>query len=104
MRVRPGPRDRGRRLSRIGALRVEQLDDPARAVRVVERELSLKAGADDRHVVVELTCCGGHRVEVEETPEHDVVGARCGLQDRPRSVRGREDDRLGARLTEELPR
>ena len=104
MRVRPGLRDRLRCLTRVGGLRVEQLDDPARAIRVVERELALEAGADDRHVVVQLTCGSGHGVEVEQAPEHDVVGARRGLQDRPRPVRGREDDRLAARLAEELPR
>src|SRR5512133_505696 len=101
--VRPGPRDRVRRLRRIGGLRVEQLDDPARAVRVVECKLPLKAGADDRHIVAELTCSRGHGVEVEQASEQNMIGARGGFEDRPRPVRRREDDRARARRLEELP-
>ena len=40
----------------VGRLAAEQLDDPAGAVGVVERERALEAGADDQHVLPALAC------------------------------------------------
>src|SRR5581483_1121519 len=52
-------RDELRRLRRVGRLAVEEPDDPAGAVGVVEREAALEARADDRHVLPALARAAG---------------------------------------------
>ena len=51
-RVGPGSGERRGRDRGVGRLAAERVDDPAGAVRVVERERALEAGADDRDVAV----------------------------------------------------
>src|SRR5262245_16690692 len=104
VRVRPRAGDGVGGLRRIGGVRSQQLDDPAGAVGVVEREPALEAGADDHHVLAAIPSRGRDGVEVEQAPEEHLVGSGCRLEDRARAVRGREDHRRGARLAQELPR
>ena len=103
MRIAERARDQLGRDRGVGALGVEQRDDPAGAVGVVERERALEPGAEDRRVHVELACALRDRAQVEERAEDDLFAPRGRGQDRLRAVRRREDQRVCTRL-DELPR
>ncbi len=103
MRVRERAGDELRRDRRIRALGSEHGDDPAGAVGVVEREPALEAGAEDRDVDPPRARLRGDGAQIEERAEQDLLAALRRGEDRAGPVRGREDQRVGARL-EELPR
>jgi hypothetical protein len=87
----------------VRSLALEELDDAAGAVRVVEGERSLEARAEDGDVLPAPSRCARDGVEVEEAAEEHLAAARGRGEDRLRPVRRREDQRLRARL-EELAR
>ena len=93
-----GARKRRRRNGGVRALVVEQLDDPAGAIGVVDGERALEPGADDDRV----PALHGtrHRGEIQEAAQEDFLTAFRRLEDRARPVRRRQDERLGARLQE----
>ena len=101
--IGPRVRDRDGCLRRVALLGVEQLDDPAGAIGVVQRERALEPGAQPGHVLPTLPSGARHGAQVQQAPEIDLVAASRGSQDRTRPVGRREDDRLVTRL-EELTR
>ena len=88
---------------RVAVLSAQQRHDPPGTVGVVERERSLEPGADDDHVFPAPANLFGDRAEVEQRAQQDHPTLLGRPQDRPRPVRRREDQRVGARL-EELAR
>ena len=92
----PGEPDRRRR--RVRAIAAERLGDPARAVRVVERELAEHARAEHGDVVPVRARRSRDRVEVEQRADVHVVEALGRGDEQPRAVRRREDERLRVRL------
>ena len=82
---------------------VEELDDPARDERVVERKRPLDAGTHDDDVLARRARCLDHGREVQQRRDEDPLAARrCGDHSAC-SIGGREDQRLTERL-DVLPR
>ena len=76
---------------------LEELDDAARDVRVVERERPLNAGAHDDDVLAGFARGIHHSRQVQERRDEHALAANCGRDDSARPIRRREDQRFACR-------
>ena len=94
--------------SGIGGIAVERCGNTARAVRVVEGELTLDARTEHRHVGrLRRTGRLDDGAEVEERADEHNIATRGGGEQQARAVRRRQDDRACSRLENsrgELPK
>src|SRR5262249_372056 len=100
--VREAACEQERGAGRVLRLAAERLGEAAGAGGVVEGELAQPACAEDRDGLPALARRRRDSVEVEERTDVDALEALRGCNEKTRSVRRGEDERLGRRLAREL--